>query len=303
MVFELLQSGKHKINNYLLYCPLFRENKIYILPFLIMFIVLFFCLQFFSLFLALFVINILLKQQRPQHFKVNGKNRYEDFFKFPNDGGCRTKNFPDFYRYRSEQQEKRQNIKNEKTKKYPSPLMLMKERIDRMSTPIQIRNFHDGNITKDFVCNVMNAKHTCKKVDSKEKFIVNPSKDHIIDIDLMAIAAKENGLLNTNNREMTRFQLWSAIRKQIQKEKIEGRDVPLVCLKDKQLEELRNFSYKAEKKLMPSMISTHDEEFWKAVKENKFCSIDTKKLLLDKRWRSFFIESHGVKKEMKKKKK
>jgi len=65
-------------------------------------------------------------------------------------------------------------------------------------------------------------------------------------------------------------------------------DLPLSCLEGEKLEEFRQLSYTAEEELMPSMLDTHDEDFWKAVEEKKFCGVDIEKLIHDETWISFF---------------
>jgi len=219
-----------------------------------------------------------------QQYKYRGMYDKRLSRKWPSEGGVRPQSFPSYFDNR-DWPNLIHNMMDEDTGKYPAITLTVKHVIDKLSIPVRIGNFHGkSDAVEDFFCNILpNANHTCYEVKMRSKAIrangaENPQG---INSDLFAVAAKENGLLHPKNT-LERFDLNAKILN-------EGlKNVPLSCLEGEKLEEFRQFSYAAEEELMPSMLDTHDEDFWKAVEKKKFCSVDTEKLILDERWIAFF---------------
>jgi hypothetical protein len=118
----------------------------------------------------------------------------------------------------------------------------------------------------------------------------NPSAP--INYDMLATAAYEAGVIDPSTT-LERREVGKKIRRRQERElNLSARDFPLACLPNRTLDELKNLSWRLERRLFPEedeekARQKHDGGFARSVASGAFCWIDANRTLSDPTWRSF----------------
>lgn len=156
-----------------------------------------------------------------------------------------------------------------------------------------ISMYDEGGILKTFICSFLNARKSCKVVDTVSDTLKNPSVP--LHPDRMAVAAFEKGLIKkkTLTRDFVRQKI-------LMKERSLGyrsfTDYPLVCLDSENESKILQQSLLEEKLMFTNSSSDEWEdhellirkEFNDYLSKGKFCNVDVDKALKDQRWIDFF---------------
>lgn len=165
---------------------------------------------------------------------------------------------------------------------------------------VRIMNMHaKESIRSTFFCRVLpNAPISCNAsraadLEETEKRL-NPS--YSLFYDMLVTAAAENGLVN---REIWRRHDLVVQAQQYQEKvlNLTAMDFALTCPSIGELETLLNASLQTEEVILPDFHRSewgekrHRRDFWKAVEQKRYCSIDTTAVLQTETWQNFFKTS------------
>lgn len=161
-------------------------------------------------------------------------------------------------------------------------------------------NFHaSGDVVEEFFClDVLNATVACsakrkhKHHLAKARVGVSPSA---FSYDEIVVAGYKSGLLDGS--AISRADARKAVQKRQEQDlNLTSLDFPTDCLADEFLQLIENVSIAEEQRLLPSFFNSNKGEmelrakFVAAKNSNRFCGIDTEKLLLDPSWKQFLSE-------------
>lgn len=151
------------------------------------------------------------------------------------------------------------------------------------ATQVEIRSFYADNIVEDFSCHaVPNANLACRLFQKNISLgVQNPSKH--FDYTGIVIAAKKQGILSLKVGRTIAEKEIERYHREVLNQTME--DLPQLCLSGAKLQSFRQVSYDLERQVMPSMLASHDEAFFKKLKN--LCTVDASKVLEDPGWRSF----------------
>lgn len=147
----------------------------------------------------------------------------------------------------------------------------------------------DG-ILSHFLCDFLKATNACHKSKAFRETQKNPSVP--LYPDRLAVAAYDKGYLRKNvTRPQIRRKIWASQRLLGIKS---FSDYPLVCLSDSQLQNVLELSLKYEKRIdtnentWPENEQLIKHEFEEYKMKGSYCNVDTKAIMENDRWISFF---------------
>ena len=178
--------------------------------------------------------------------------------------------------------------------------------------PYAILNMHSGRgddvdgggdgLISSFLCDILpKADHSCQysrkmeKDESTAERVLNPSSDHPLFYDALAIAAYEAGLINGTLYKRPEVADIIQHHHMVTLNMSSSFDLPLTCPTQSQYDGMLNLSLSLEKELVPQFANLpsteveHRSSFWKQVETKKFCWIDTESVLKDATWLEFFV--------------
>ena len=224
-----------------------------------------------------------------QQYKIKGPYGKRTI-NWPSQGGVIIPSFVEFWNQMHhhtelEGLEPRHNQWDEETGLPIHKTLKIKSRLEAQSISVTIMNYHSGDVTETFFCSALpHAHRTCQKIKNRNAIRKNKSTD-IFDYDIIAVAAKEAGLLRDDvGRSSSRAHIKRFL---VTTNQTVERDLPLKCLEKSKESLLRQISYEAEEQLMPSLLSSFNTSFAAAIEKHKFCNVDATILLQNKTWRSF----------------
>ena len=171
--------------------------------------------------------------------------------------------------------------------------------------PYVILNMHSGGgsgLTSSFLCDILpEADHSCQysrkmeKDGSTTERVLNPSSDHPLFYDALAIAAYEAGLINGTLYKRPEVADIIQHYHMVTLNMSSWFDLPLNCPTQSQYDGMLNLSLSLEEELvpqfanLPSTEEEHRRSFWEQVETKKFCWVDTESVLKDATWLEFFV--------------
>ena len=177
--------------------------------------------------------------------------------------------------------------------------------VPRFQDSIKIVNFHDGHIIKAFYCDVLSANNACKLETERLTSggsINTRSKSSTLYVDLaIGVHWMNKTMLGEYENEPldpltmnTFFEEGEKFRKQMEANGFVEDDLPKECLTEEELTLLLDVSLAYENILLPDTYATGGndatrEHFAQTLAANKFCSVDTKAVLMDPKWK-FLLE-------------
>jgi len=175
---------------------------------------------------------------------------------------------------------------------------------------IKIVNFHDGDIIKAFYCDVLSAERACKSETERLKngdSINTRSKSSTVYVDLaIGMHWMDVNILGEDGKgpfdalTMNTFsEVGEKFRKRMEAKGFFEDDLPKECLTEEELTLLLDLSLAFENILLPDSYATGGrdatkEHFAKSLAAAKFCSVDTKGVLADPKWKFLFERSGEV---------
>uniref|UniRef100_A0A7S2K215 Sulfotransferase domain-containing protein n=1 Tax=Leptocylindrus danicus TaxID=163516 RepID=A0A7S2K215_9STRA len=180
------------------------------------------------------------------------------------------------------------------------PSFVLREKFRRHFADVLIFDIHDfeGDLTANFLCRVLNVKHTCAAQITKSEMEQVKSRNLSVDLhyDILVVAAYEAGYLL--NQNLKRMDVVAKAKDRQENLGFSAKDFPMKCLFPSQEEKLLKLSIKYERDIFPERFQNdHDAKkredalkngFAKSIAKNKFCSIDATKVLNDEGWKLFF---------------
>lgn len=178
---------------------------------------------------------------------------------------------------------------------YTSPVWLDVYQKWNEIVPNKVSFFHfhqEGDPTTNFVCQAIpGANRTCDYLSSLTPILGNPTNVGFLDSDILAVAAYEQGLVHKSDN---RISLQLAIYNIAQEDQQSNR-LPLICPDQEIIDKIYSASKHHESLMLPwaSKPVTDFEASWnKALREQKFCSLDAPKALEQNFWKDFFLERY-----------
>ena len=169
---------------------------------------------------------------------------------------------------------------------------------------IKIVNFHDGHVIKAFYCDVLSAERACKLETERLKSggsINTRSKSSTVYADLaIGVHWMDKNILGEDGKgpfdtlTMNTFsEVGEKFRKRMEAKGFLEDDLPKECLTEEELTLLLDVSLAYENILLPDSYATGGrdatkEHFAKTLAAAKFCSVDTKAVLADPKWKFLF---------------
>ena len=163
---------------------------------------------------------------------------------------------------------------------------------------VSLVNMHagTGDSLTNFLCSpVLNTPRTCRKRQRNELQVGRSNQVSGREVyDEIAMAAYAGGLV-----DVEKYSRGTA-RRMIQEHQESylnrtATDFPLICPPMHQLNELLEVSIKVEREYFPDFFEAEQEDklrekFHKMVSRSQFCSVDTKKVLDDPQWKTYFLQ-------------
>ena len=180
------------------------------------------------------------------------------------------------------------------------PTQFLVGKFSKTFSDVVVFNIHEEpeNIVANFYCNIMpNARQACEYRRKHGIAKENHNSAQVLDYDMLAIAAKEKGLLATvgENSPLERWQVSSAVK---QRQEIELKksvvNLPQQCLSKEEEKWYLKVSLQFEREILPEWSATarseaeHRAKFDFALKKSQFCNVDTNAVLNDTEWHEFF---------------
>jgi hypothetical protein len=178
------------------------------------------------------------------------------------------------------------------------PTQAQKDRFEPHFAGVKVFNYHldKDNLVASFYCHMMpEATKACAaRTRVGTKAHLNSAVN--LNYDILAVAAYEQGLIQTEIPGNTRNQMAGAAQHRQEKmlHKSGTMDFPMVCMSEVQLQQLLEMSLKFEQDVVPDWANEpgredeHRAAFRSYVDEKKFCNIDANEVLKDEEWQSFF---------------
>jgi hypothetical protein len=197
---------------------------------------------------------------------------------WPDEGGAHMPSFPDCFDDRFEKP-----LSDEMKDLYTTNSLTIYRTYLQMFDNVSVMDLHEGHTIENLICSLPGADTACAKVSlmNIERINVGSEYTELIMYDLIVLAAHKAGLID---QELTR----GFVRDEVQKhaKTLDANYIlPLKCLSTVQEEKLYKLSAKLAD-VMP-VNSTVDSTFGAAISANKFCGVDTEKVLADKNWVDF----------------
>lgn len=169
-------------------------------------------------------------------------------------------------------------------------------KLKRFNITVDILNLHSENgIMPTLMCGLVpNANRSCRK--SIERHATNLTKRSNValnfDYDTIACKAAELGLLDMELHQRPEVAKLAAVFHQ---EILNATELPMKCPSKAELQPLLQRSLELESKILPDFYKSplgktaHEQDFWQAVDNHKFCSINVQAVLQQEAWRRFFM--------------
>lgn len=156
--------------------------------------------------------------------------------------------------------------------------------------PYRILNFHGGKLRTNFLCDIVpNAPASCALSRSMDQFPeAKANPEQTLFYDAIVTAAADKGWIDKT--QYRRPDVAQGLRDYFEKMlKRSPTDLPQSCPPDSELEVLLEASIAKEKKLMPHLSEDdHRRAFHEAKMKQKFCWIDTERVLEQPELRNYF---------------
>mmetsp|Transcript_23893 Transcript_23893/g.42405 ORF Transcript_23893/g.42405 Transcript_23893/m.42405 type:complete len:188 (+) Transcript_23893:1-564(+) len=156
------------------------------------------------------------------------------------------------------------------------------------------------SIISRFLCQTMkqagvNADSSCREsleLDRKatSEFVANPHQTLYYDV--LVVDAFEKGMISKFHDRHEMALKAQKFQTEVLNETYH--DFPVTCPSKEEHEAFLNYSLAMEARLLPEFYNTSDgyedhvASFWKNVQKNKFCWLDTKSVLEQDQWKTFF---------------
>lgn len=207
---------------------------------------------------------------------------------WPNDGGRKIVPFVTSYRNPIIDQCERGRYREAAEQAKLHPTEYLQQLWSNYSFIVEIFNMHqDGDLVANFVHQVLpaevsNALEMERKNANRMPKHKNPSESHLFDYDMLAVEAREKGLIPEHkmlSRRMTTVLIQRGLNE------FSPDNITRVCLTELELEQLLKRSLLFECHLFPEqsneLSAMHNAEFQKAVDGFRFCNLDIDKMVQD----------------------
>ena len=143
---------------------------------------------------------------------------------------------------------------------------------------------------------ILNTPKTCRKRQRNELQVGRSNQVSGREVyDEIAMAAYAEGLVDVEkySRGTARRMIREHHERYLNRT---ATDFPLICPPMHQLNELLEVSIKVEREYFPDFFEAEQgedklrEKFHKMVSRSRFCSVDTKKVLDDPQWKTYFLQ-------------
>lgn len=153
---------------------------------------------------------------------------------------------------------------------------------------IVVHNMHqEGDLMTNFMCDsVPDAPHSCNYLKNQTKRMPRDNKSVDLDYDILAVQAKESGVLRTTFK---RKFVGSRIQKFVEET---GKKIPRVCDMEV-INEIRNWLFDSEKEMFQETWSEDktselEDTYNSYLESGKLCDIDFDQVFADQEWLDFF---------------
>jgi len=157
---------------------------------------------------------------------------------------------------------------------------------DKVKTLMMTRPDH-VDISQQFICDGLEAKHACAKVKKTTVVSTNKSQRFLFDHDLLVFGAWRRQMLG---RKCERHKITKKFGMHLNELNMTIHDLPKVCISAEQFAELKYQSWITETKMsvFPRSKKEFDDSFTQLEKESKFCSVDVGTVLSNPTWANVF---------------
>jgi hypothetical protein len=220
--------------------------------------------------------------------------RRQKYQKWPDEGGIAVRTFPDYYRRLNNKGQGIGGYQLAAEREDVHPAEYLKRLFGKHFGEVVLFNMHrqeeGGDLSRNFIGQIFpETRDVLQKQRDHPTGRPNPSMN--LDYDLLAVAAREHGLLK-NNASLQRREVARAVAVLLQK--LPPNATALECLTAQEEAALLNRSLFLEHHLFPNQsdaeaaLQQHRSEFAKASQLVKFCNVDTAQAMEDASWQQFF---------------